>query len=442
MKQLKQLSFTTHLVINITIRLCLIAYGEFQDSLSEVQYTDVDYRVVTDGSRHLLANESPYARHTYRYSPILAYMLIPNVMWHKCIGKIIFALFDLLVGILIRKILCDEFSETFRLNSAAVQDRLLNTLRQRKQLCTNIQEFRLPEKYKQKAMYSSLVWLYNPLTMVIATRGNGDSITSFLVLGTMYFLLKPSESFTNCFIAGIIHGLAIHMRLYPLLFSLAYYLYTANVTEMNILKLIFLPNKKQIGLVFGTAVSLATLTILFFNNYGYEFLYETYLYHLVRKDTRHNFSLYFYMQYLNAGYAIPLLQKVAKMLPQLIILIVTSFQFSRNRKTLPFAIFILTFTMVAFNTVVTSQYFVWYLSVFPLCLKNWSRIKTKTAFTYGLLWFLTQCAWLLTAYFLEFKGWNTFQIIWMHGCMFFCANIFILQRLIINFNVIADFKLK
>jgi GPI mannosyltransferase 1 subunit M len=39
------------------------------------------------------------------------------------------------------------------------------------------------------------------------------------------------------------------------------------------------------------------LTYLFYVIYGYEFLYEAYLYHFVRKDHRHNNSVYWYMIY-------------------------------------------------------------------------------------------------------------------------------------------------
>lgn len=430
-----QLTFGQHIIVNIIIRLVLIVYGEVQDCWSEVQYTDVDYKVVTDGARHVLQGESPYDRHTFRYSPLLAYLMVPNVIGHKFVGKLIFAAVDLLVGVLIRRIVVQEFLETFLENAAVIQSQRRTRMQSRA-----IDEFVLPEKYKDKAVLSALIWLYNPFSMVIGTRGNGDSIICLLVLLTMYFILGARNGCSMHFITGLIHGIAIHYRVYPLIFSIAYYLYAAGPVKRTLLSSLFLPNRKQIGLVTGTLFSLVGLTAFFYSLYGYEFIYETYLYHFTRKDTRHNFSLYFYMQYLNADQTVSPILKLLTVMPQFIIIAAVTLFFSRHRKTLPFAIFLLTFTLVAFNTVLTSQYFVWFMAVFPVCLANFARFSPRSSLSYGMLWVLTQGIWLLSAYFLEFKGWNTFNLIWLHGCVFFAANMLVVHRLIGTFGVLAKFK--
>ena len=49
-----------------------------------------------------------------------------------------------------------------------------------------------------------------------------------------------------------------------------------------------------------TLVSAGTFigfTAVFYKIYGYEFVYEAYLYHFVRKDHRHNNSIYYYLIY-------------------------------------------------------------------------------------------------------------------------------------------------
>ena len=49
-----------HLCAAMAIRMCLVLYGEHQDSTMAVKYTDVDYRVFTDAARHVWHDESPY----------------------------------------------------------------------------------------------------------------------------------------------------------------------------------------------------------------------------------------------------------------------------------------------------------------------------------------------------------------------------------------------
>lgn len=451
-KSIDKIPFQWHLVISFAIRFGIIIWGEWFDSFSEVPYTDIDYRVVSDGARHIWQNNnSPYLRHTYRYSPIFAMLMIPNLLFNiPWFGKIIFCIFDIIVGVLIENIVYHEYKTIWKHNCDAIQNRYVSGVSRQQAAAAAAavkKEMIMPSKYETNAKLAAIVWLYNPLAIGISTRGNGDSITSALILATIYFLMQQKQSFKQYFYAGLVHGLAIHLRLYPLAFSLTYFIYASGPEIRNLISILFEPNRKKIALVLGTLISLGVTVVTFYQQYGYEFLYETYIYHLVRKDTRHNFSLYFYMQYLNANNAdestaLASIEKWIQFGPQLIILLLTCLKFGRNSKTLSFAIFLQTFTMVTFNPVVTSQYFIWFLSLLPLCLKNLQKINLKTAIVYVLLWLLTQGAWLLPAYLLEFKGWNTFSLIWMQSVMFFCANMFIMQRLIINFNVIADFRIK
>lgn len=441
---IKSMPFRWHLAISFLIRLGFIVYGEFQDRHAEVPFTDIDYRVVTDGARYVLEGGSPYSRHTYRYTPLLAFLLIGNILVHETFGKIVFSLFDVLLGILIRQIIIDEYQHTFEANATSV-------LRKNKRFNERSKatiRFQAPPKYEQRATWSSLFWLYNPMAMVIATRGNGDALTSLFILATIYALQRSvarqqQNRLPYVIFAGIMHGLAIHFRLYPIVFSLAYYLFLGcevfnqQPTKQSIMHALFRFSQYQLTLVFSTISTLLGLTALFYQKYGYEFLYEAYIYHLVRKDTRHNFSLYFYMNYLNSQ---PMLfEKILTFLPQLIILLTININFGMHRKTLGFCIFLQAFTVVIFNPVVTSQYFIWYLAILPICLKNFRTLRLRHALSYCGLWCSVQAVWLYSAYLLEFKGWNTFGFIWMQGCIFFGVNIFIMKVLIDHFDVVADF---
>lgn len=438
-----RITFRQHLIISFIIRIAFVAYGEFQDNFAEVPFTDIDYKVVTDGARHIINEQSPYKRHTYRYTPILAYLLTGNLFVHVSFGKILFSIFDILIGFVIRYIILDEHIHTFETNATSL-------LKRNKRLSESSgARFHITPKNEKQATWASLVWLYNPMAIVIATRGNGDSITSLFILLTIFTLQRSIRSTKNnhnlsyVMLAGVFHGLAIHFRLFPIVFSLAYYLYLGedntkpNQPKKSVLGIIFQFNRRQILLVFSTLSTIISLTILFYHKYGYEFLYESYLYHLVRKDTRHNFSLYFYMNLLNTK---PMLvEKILTFLPQLLILLSINVYFGIHRKTIGFCIFLQSFVVVTFNPVLTSQYFIWYLAILPICLKNLKSFKMNRAFSYCGLWCSVQAIWLYSAYLLEFKGWNTFGFIWMQCAIFFAANCFIMKVLIDQFDVIADF---
>lgn len=444
-------SLKKHLVISLVIRLVMIVYGEIQDKISEVPYTDVDYRVVTDGSRHIFNGKSPFNRHTYRYTPLLAIFLLPNIYLHQCFGKILFALFDLAIAIIIKFIILDEYflqiasqSNSIEENKARIEKKFNNGKGSKIRLLNTRKDIRLngssdKSKIERMANFAAMVWLYNPLTMVIATRGNGDAITSALVLISIYYLLKVQEGVNekeNAIKCGIFHGLAIHFRLYPIFFSLAYFLYMGDTKHncRSVINCFLKPNRKQIFFVITVAKVLIFLTGIFYLLYDYKFLYESTLYHFVRKDTRHNFSLYFYLQYLSSSARVNILEKFLTFTPQLVLIILISFHFSRTRQTIQFGLFLIAFIMVTYNPVITSQYFVWFLSLFPLTVNNFRGLSFKQIVMLPTLWFCGQGMWLMCAYFLEFKGINSFDFIWLASAIFFIINVIILQILIENYD--------
>lgn len=384
--------FALHCALAFGVRLGLIAYSKFHDNYFNVSYTDVDYKVFTDAARHITEGNSPYDRHTYRYTPFIALLLIPNVIVFQEFGKIVFSVFDIFIGILIREIL-------------------------------------LNQKFNKKtASFCGFLWLYNPLAVVISTRGNADSLAVFFVLSVAYYLQKE-----NCCLAGILHGFSIHLRLYPLAFSLAMYL-SLRKSNSNLL-----PNKNQIVLVVSCVLSLLSWTLISYYFYGYKFLYESLLFHLIRKDARHNFSVYFYMLYLSADTPPDPWQKVFTFLPQLILLIGLSLYSSK--RNLAFSMFTQAIVLVTYNPVMTSQYFFWFLSLLPLCLPR-LKMPFSKCIVLTLAWIIAQSIWLFAAYLLEFKGFNSFFYIWLASLLFFSINIKVLIDIMNSYEPMVDIRKK
>ena len=66
-------------VVAIGIRVVLFGVSIYLDNYTKVGYSDIDYKVFTDGAKYVTQGMSPFERHTYRYTPLLAYLMTPNI---------------------------------------------------------------------------------------------------------------------------------------------------------------------------------------------------------------------------------------------------------------------------------------------------------------------------------------------------------------------------
>ncbi|XP_031262884.1 GPI mannosyltransferase 1-like [Pistacia vera] len=407
------------------LRVVLIIYGEWQDSHMEVRYTDVDYLVFSDAASLVASGQSPYQRTTYRYSPLLAFLLVPNSIIHHSWGKFLFSASDLLVGYFIHSIL------------------------------------KLRKVPEDLCKYSVMVWLFNPFTFTIGTRGNCEPIVCAMILWIIICLMKG-----NVLQAAFWYGLVVHFRIYPIIYALPVILvldplffqsgfkpkllnwrlrqdknaqsYSKMADQYGLwtpVKTIFAKERIVFALVSG-AVFLSC-TALFFYFYRWEFLHEALLYHLTRTDPRHNFSIYFYHIYLQHECEFSVVEKLISFLPQFVVQMVLIFRFGQD---LPFCFFLQTVAFVAFNKVITAQYFVWFFCLLPLILP-WTKMKLKwEGFICILVWMGAQTHWLLWGYLLEFKGKNVFLKLWLASLVFLAANTFILVMIIRRHNYSPVFE--
>ncbi|KXN73899.1 glycosyltransferase family 50 protein [Conidiobolus coronatus NRRL 28638] len=370
-------------LLALTLRLILLTWGYYQDEYSEVPYTDVDYKVITDGAKFLFEGKSPYLRSTYRYTPLLAYLVTPNHFINPNFGKWIFSLSDLICGYLLIK---------------------LGTIRE-----PNIQRVN---------RIVGLTWLLNPFVATISTRGNCESVLILLILSSFYYFLN------NKFIKGsILFGLSVQFKLYPVIYSVALLVLPSGCHSLI--------NTTRIELFLYSAATFFLLNAIFYLQFGSEFLEHTYFYHVTRKDHRHNFSIWFLPLYLTYNKS-SIVQALISFVPQLASIIAVALVL---REDLIISSFLQTFLFVAFNKVSTSQYFIWYLALLPLVILQLKSNISKRPLLIGLVnWIISQLTWLGFAYLLEFKSKPTFIFIWIASIWFFLSHIYICVELLKSYT--------
>jgi len=100
-----------------------------------------------------------------------------------------------------------------------------------------------------------------------------------------------------------------------------------------------------------TVVTFFGLTAVFYPIYGYEYLYEAYLYHFVRKDHRHNNSVYWYLIYQLFDEPNSTLIGILTFVPQWALVIAAGITFYYD---LFLAFFVQVWCFVMFNKVMTA----------------------------------------------------------------------------------------
>ena len=370
------------LLASTVLRLLFLLYGFFQDSYSPVKYTDIDYLVFTDAARYVDAGLSPYRRETYRYTPLLAWILVPTSWggWWSVWGKAVFAASDLVAGALIAK---------------ALQEQGLS---------------------QQRAWKYASIWLLNPMVATISTRGSSEGLLGAMVAGLIYCYAKRWITLT-----GAVLGLAAHFKIYPFIYGVPI-LWTLPATIMPhggrsmLYSAINFPSRSRVIFLFTSLLTLGILNGLCYYTYGPSFLRHTYLHHLSRVDHRHNFSPYNTLLHLSSSLGsatsandTPQAASLA-FAPQLLLsTVILPLTLAKEAGRVPAIMFAQTLAFTTLNKVVTSQYFLWYLVVLPFYLPHSSLLRTPSKGVVVLgAWVGAQAWYLFQAYAVEWQGKSRF----------------------------------
>lgn len=428
----KHITLRNAMLMAVALRVGLLIYGDYHDRHSSLKYTDVDYRVFSDASRFIAHPSAgnfaqgfvprmlswslgdPYTRATYRYTPLLALLTLPNEHLHPVFGKILFALCDLLIGFML-----------YRISLRAGNAPMANAPQSPK---VPSLERAAPEPQRPPVLLIAALWLLNPMVANISTRGSAESVLGAMVIATHFLILSDRLDW-----AAIMFGLSVHFKIYPIIYGASI---IAWIDQQNPIRLSWRSlTRKRIRFALISTLSFVSLSGIMFSVWGNPFLEHTYLYHLTRRDHRHNFSPYFYPIYLNydrlsSKIISPsriLRSPLFSFLPQMLLCMGSGLLLAR--KDLSFAWFIQTMIFVTFNKVCTSQYFMWYLWFLPLVLPK-LQMSARRGVAILLIWVVSQAAWLGAAFRLELLGESMYGWVWVASVLFLLSNGFVLGELI------------
>jgi len=252
------------------------------------------------------------------------------------------------------------------------------------------------------------LWLWNPVAIVLATRGSWDCLVALLVVAA----LRAGER-GDALGAGYLVGLAAHLRLYPVIYAPAF-----------ALQLLRKSPRSALAFCAAFAVFLAVPTALSHASYG-AYASEALLYHVSREDHRHNFSAFWLPVYLARALGDERLRALLRLAPFLAHLGLQGaalLGLSRDGD-LGECLMGQTLLFVAANKVCTAQYVAWWL---PLA----AALARPAPVDAIVNWVGATGLWLVVAYGLEFLGFGVHAALWLCSLLVFRANIGIYEALV------------
>lgn len=396
METLRNARFSTLMWIGAALRAVLMLYSSFHDTHFRVKYTDIDYMIITDGAAEMWRGGSPFDRATFRYTPLLSLLMIPNVTLWLHAGKAVFAM-------------CDIGAAYYCYTTLG----------------------RFATQQSAKLAVAAFI-LFNPIVVVVSTRGNSDMVVAFLSLAAIASFFEKRYTCSAVWL-----GFAAHFKLYPVIYAmpLVFGIIEVEATQhigSSWLAALWRRRTTILQCAGYAALGFVVPTVACYAWYGNQYLGEALLYHFHREDHRHNMSPYWLLMYLNQGrrslgVGAEMKAGLVAFLPQLAVLLYASYKL---RKNVAHACCVQTILFVAFNKVCTVQYFVWFLPFLPFIFYT-PRQETSTAvggnlvaaFLAVLLWGATIPLWVSTAYNVEFLGKNDYVKLWLASCVFFVATV-------------------
>ena len=354
----------------LAIRFALVAVAALVDASKPLglRYTDVDYDVLKDGARYMAEGGSPFQRATYRYSPLVSYPLLLDVTTGLPVAKLVFCVFDVLLG--------DAMGHLASQRGASYHVRLL--------------------------------WLFNPISIVLCTRGSWDAVSVYLVLQALLSKRAPVN-------AGLLLGLATHLRLYPVIYAAPFlYNFCFEARRRRTLT-------RALAFCLAFASGLILPTLYAYHTYGSVYVEEALLYHLRRADHRHSFSVFWLPIYLSRARQDDALRLLLKLAPFAAHVLLQAASLKALKHDIDKCALAQTLLFVAANKVCTAQYFLWWLPLLIVVVDDW-RFMLRPLRN----WVLSCGLWLLVAYGLEFRGLPVHILLWGCSLLFFRANVSLL----------------